>query len=269
MEISKQIKLLIKKYAIYPSKQLGQNFLISSDALRFIQNAVDPVTDKTYIEIGAGFLFCTMLVAEKSKEVIAIEKDKRFIPYYNETVHPRIKIVIGDALKIDFSRYGVTEAFGNIPYNISSPLILKLANTNTVKRTVLLLQKEFARRILAVPDNKDYGAITIFADFFFEKKFLKTFPPHFFYPMPSVSSTLIELKRREVLPDVNKSILFRIVRGAFSQRRKTLFNALKRDFNVVQLKKAFADAGLPLNIRGESLSLNDFLKIAKWFEKHL
>ncbi len=268
MEISKQIKLLIKKYAIYPSKQLGQNFLVSSDALRFIQDTVNPAINKTYIEIGAGFLFCTMLIAEKAKEVIAIEKDRRFVPYYNEIIHPGIKIIIGDALKMDFSKYGKAEVFGNIPYNISSPLILKLADTNTVKRIVLLLQKEFARRILAGPNNKDYGAITAFTDFFFEKKFLKTLPPHFFYPMPSVSSTVIELKRKEVLPDVSQSVLFHIIRDAFLQRRKTLLNALKKDFNTVQLEKAFANAGLPLNIRGESLSLDDFICIAKYLEKH-
>ena len=155
------------------------------------------------------------------------------------------------------------ELFGNIPFNISSPLIVKIAKTKTINRGVLLFQKEFAKRLLAGPGNKDYGSITIFTDFFFKKQFLKTFPPHFFYPMPLVSSTLINFVRRTDTQSVNENLLFCIVKGAFSKRRKTLFNALKKDFDGDILKNAIINAGLPIEIRGENLSLEEFIRVSK------
>ncbi|MCD6107701.1 MAG: ribosomal RNA small subunit methyltransferase A [Caldisericaceae bacterium] len=263
MEISKQIRLLIKKYSLYPSKRLGQSFLIDRSAIFYIRDAINPVNDRIYLEIGPGFLFITNSVAERAKKIIAIEKDKRFEPYYEDTRPENIEIVIQDALKVDFSQWDVEELFGNIPFNISSPLIVKIAKTKTINRAVLLFQKEFAKRLLAGPGNKDYGSITIFTDFFFKKQFLKTFPPHFFYPMPLVSSTLINFVRRTDIQSVNEDLLFRIVKGAFSKRRKTLFNTLKKDFDGDILKNAIIDAGLPIEIRGENLSLEEFIRVSE------
>ncbi len=263
MEISEQVRLLIKKYSLYPSKRLGQNFLIDRSAIFYIRDAINPASGRTYLEIGPGFLFITNSVAERAKKIIAIEKDKRFEPYYEDARHENIEIVMQDALKVDFSQWDVEELFGNIPFNISSPLIVKIAKIKTINRAVLLFQKEFAKRLLAGPGNKDYGSITIFTDFFFKKQFLKTFPPHFFYPMPLVSSTLINLVRRTDIQVVNEDLLFRIVKGAFSKRRKTLFNALKEDFDGDILKKAIINTGLPIEIRGENLSLEEFIRVSK------
>jgi 16S rRNA (adenine1518-N6/adenine1519-N6)-dimethyltransferase len=248
---------------------MGQNFLIKESALQFIKNAISPNENKTYIEVGPGFMFLTELVAADAKEIIAIEKDTRFKEYYAENItRKNIKIVFNDALKIDFDIYKADELFGNIPYGITTDLIIKITRSKTIKRSVLLLQKEFAKRLLSPCNSKTYGAITVFVDFFFEKKFLKTFPPHFFYPKPSISSSLIELKRKENIPDIDKELFFKIVRSAFGKRRKHIVNALSSVFEKDVVINALKNAGIEPSRRAETLTLEEFERIYKFFKNY-
>ena len=266
MDLSRQVKLLINNYKIFPSKNLGQNFLIKESALDFIKEQIAPQKDKSYVEVGAGFLFLTNIVAPFAKEVFAIEKDKRFTPFYKESAPNNVKIILTDALSVDFSIYNTEELFGNIPYNISTDLLLKIIQAKNIKRAILLLQKEFAKRILSEKGSKSYGAITILVDFYFEKKFLKTFPPHFFYPKPTVSSTLIELNKKKVNESVDQDLFFKIVRTAFAQRRKKILNSLSAHFDKDQVRNALAFAKIPFNRRAETLSIEDYMLLYKFFK---
>ncbi len=268
MGLLTELKILIKEYKINPSQRMGQNFLIESSALEYIKNQIKPDKTKTYIEIGPGFLFLTKTVSPHAGKIIAIEKDKRFTLFYLKNKPKNVQIIINDALKVDFSLFDSTEIFGNIPYNISTELLLKISREADINRAVLLLQKEFAARLLASPGNKTYGAITVFIDFFFEKKFLKTFPPHFFYPRPKISSTLIELKKKTVDHSIDTDLLFKIVRTAFGKRRKKILNSLSELFGKEKSMEALKSANIPENARPESLDTKSFLKLYEFLKKY-
>jgi 16S rRNA (adenine1518-N6/adenine1519-N6)-dimethyltransferase len=266
MDLSRQVKLLIENYKIHPSKKFGQNFLIEESALNFIKEKINPQPDKSYIEIGPGFLFLTERIVFSAKEIFAIEKDKRFLPFYKDNMQKNIHLIIDDALKTDFSKFDAKELFGNIPYNISTDLILKIIQTKKINRAVLLLQKEFAMRILSDKGSKTYGAITILIDFFFEKGFLKTFPPHFFYPRPTVSSTLLELVKKDVNKGIDQELFFKIVRSAFSQRRKKIINSLSANFEEAKVANVLKLSGISSGARAETLSMEDYLKLYELFK---
>ncbi len=268
MGLLKELRVLIKQYDIYPSKRMGQNFLIENSALEYIKEQINPNKSTSYLEIGPGFLFLTRKIAPNAKKIIAIEKDKRFEPFYENNSPKNVKIIINDALKEDFSAFETSELFGNIPYNISTELLVKIANEKKIERSVLLLQKEFAKRLLAPPGNKTYGAITVFIDFFFKKQFLKTFPPNFFYPRPKISSTLIEIRRKEVDNTIDTAFFFRIVRAAFAKRRKKIINPLSEIFGREKTLKALKYANITENTRAEDLDTNAFLLLYKFFKKY-
>ncbi|NIA11639.1 MAG: ribosomal RNA small subunit methyltransferase A [Nitrospiraceae bacterium] len=217
--------------------------MIKESALDFIKQEILPEKNKNYIEVGAGFLFLTNIIARSGGKVFAIEKDKRFTDFYKDARYDNVDIILEDALNVDFSALDANELFGNIPYNISTNLLLKIIKTENIERAVLLLQKEFAMRILSDKNHKTYSSITVLADFFFEKHFLKTFPPHFFYPKPRVSSTLIELTKKEVNKEIDQGLFFKIVRAAFSQRRKKILNSLSTGFNRENMERALNPCG--------------------------
>jgi 16S rRNA (adenine1518-N6/adenine1519-N6)-dimethyltransferase len=268
MEISRQIKLLIAQYKVFPSDRLGQNFLIGSSALDFVLKAINPKEDRSYIEVGAGFLYITKLIAVHSQHVFAIEKDKRFAPYYKdffesgEDVVSKVEIIQDDALKVDFNKLNARELCGNIPYYISSDLLVKIAYSSKIERAVILFQKEFADRILAHPNTSEYSAITVLVDFYFDKKFLKTFPESFFYPRPTVSSTFVELTRHKT-PNIKEEDFFKFVRASFGMRRKKITNNLKSLFPQEKIEKALTSIGLDVDVRAEKLSCEDFISLYK------
>ncbi len=268
MGLLSELKILVKQYSLNPSKKMGQNFLIEDSALEFIKEKIKPLKDEAYIEVGPGFLFLTKKIAESAGKIIAIEKDKRFLPFYLENKLQNVEIIINDALKENFSSFGASEIYGNIPYNISTDLLVKISNETKIKRAVLLLQKEFAMRLLASPGNKTYGAITVFIDFFFNKKFLKTFPPHFFYPRPKISSTLIELTKKKQNISVNTELFFKIVRTAFGKRRKKIINPLSELFGKEKAIEGVHYANISEDARAENLNANDYLRLYEFFEKY-
>ncbi len=261
MEIQRSIKILIEKYKIFPSEKLGQNFLINSKALNYITEAINPDKNKSYIEIGSGFLQLTNLVAERAKEVIAIEKDTRFKNFYREITSPNIKIIFADALDIDLSKFPINEVYGNIPYYISSQLIIRISHFMNVKRGVFLLQKEYANRILSKKGSKDYGSITVLVDFFFNKRYLRTFPSSFFYPKPTINSALIELNRKEIDKNLDVQNFLALLRTSFGMRRKKLFNNLKQKFKEEVIKEAMLNAKIPLNSRAENLDIDQYINL--------
>ncbi|BAL80553.1 16S rRNA (adenine(1518)-N(6)/adenine(1519)-N(6))-dimethyltransferase RsmA [Caldisericum exile] len=264
MEISREVKLLIDKYNFKASKRLGQNFLVSSSALNFIVEALTPSKDKSYIEVGPGFAFLTKSVAQFSRHIYAIELDKRFEPFYNENPIQNVTFILGDALSIDFNQFDATEIYGNIPYYITSDLIIKVAKSK-LKRAVFLVQDEFAKRLISNVSTKEYGSITVFTKFFFEVSFLKRFPPSFFIPRPDVYSSLIELKRiREFNPVYEDFLQF--VHRAFTQRRKKLLTTLKASYNF-DFSKVFSEIGLTENARAEDVSVDEFFTIYMAFAK--
>lgn len=264
MEISREIKFLISKYNFRPKDHLGQNFLIASQGLNVIVEVLNPQKDLSYIEIGAGFLTLTRLVSRRAKKVYAVEKDSQYLNFYKdfleENKETNIEILLQDALDLDYGVLQTDEVYGNIPYNISSDLIVKLSKENNIKRIILLLQKEFSDRILANPKTKEYGVLTILTDLFFDKKFIRTFPESFFFPRPQVFSSLIELKRKNAYSiEIEGFISF--VRKSFQMRRKKLINNIKENFPEEKIHNALKKAGLAENIRPEELSSDQYISL--------
>lgn len=269
----KVIRSIQDKFGFTFKKGLGQNFLTSNDILEDITDAAD--IDGGVIEIGPGFGVLTRALAEKAEKVISIELDERLLPVLQYTLSDfdNVKIVNADVLKLDLNSL-IREEFGsqkvsiaaNLPYYITTPIITRLLEEKLpVKNIVVMVQKEVAERMAAEPSTKDYGAITVLCKYFTNPQIVTNVPSSLFVPPPKVDSAVLKL---EVLdkPAVDVSdekLFFRVVKAAFSQRRKTLLNCLCANFPIN--KADMSELLLKINIdpkrRGETLSLKEFAAI--------
>jgi 16S rRNA (adenine1518-N6/adenine1519-N6)-dimethyltransferase len=263
---------------IKPKKSLGQNFLIDPNIQRKIVRACDLHTTDTVIEIGAGRGELTCLLAQEARHVFAVELDHRLIQILKRNLesYPNVSIHHQDALKADLTAimrslgcYNIGKAkavvIGNIPYYITTPIIERLfAQKEVIQSVFLTVQKEFARRIAAPPGSKDYGAFSCFVQFHTQPEILFTIKRGSFYPAPRPDSAFIKLKPRCAPPFKieDEGRLFKIIRLAFGQRRKTLRNSLKGAVPPEKLDKFFKEFSLDKNTRPESLSLEDFTHLA-------
>jgi len=262
----------LKKYGIRPKKWLGQNFLVDNDILEEIVTLYDLGEDEQVVEIGAGLGSLTTRLAPKVRKVLAVEIDKTLAGLLRDRVinDNNVEVINQNILNFDFP--GIAKlhghrlkVLGNIPYNISTPLIFKLIESRTcVSMAVLMFQKEVAQRIVAVPDTKEYGILSVFSQLnaIVSKELIV--PRHHFYPQPKVDSTLVRfLFLKTPLIDIKDEQIFkRVVKASFAQRRKTLKNALKNSLNIdIHLDdviKAMKACGIDPQRRGETLSLEEF-----------
>jgi len=257
-------------------KRLGQNFLVDESIINKIIVEAALNTDDTVIEIGAGAGFVTEKLAEIAKKVIAIELDEDAIDVLQALSYKNIEIIHQDILKTDISAFvqEPVKIIANIPYYITSPIIAHLLgeidereeknkNSQCIKEIILMVQYEVAKRIIAneKSPSKDYGLLSILANYRAETEFICKVPSKSFYPAPKVDSALIKLKiRKKPLVEVENPKLFRqIIKAAFSTRRKTLKNALLQGgFSSEVLLKAFNKTGINPNRRGETLSMQEY-----------
>ena len=257
-------------------KRLGQNFLVDESIINKIIVEAALNTDDTVIEIGAGAGFVTEKLAEIAKKVIAVELDEDAIEVLQALSYKNIEIIHQDILKTDISAFvqEPVKIIANIPYYITSPIIAHLLgeidereeknkNSQCIKEIILMVQYEVAKRIIAneKSPSKDYGLLSILANYRAETEFICKVPSKSFYPAPKVDSALIKLKiRKKPLVEVENPKLFRqIIKAAFSTRRKTLKNALLQGgFSSEVLLKAFNKTGINPNRRGETLSMQEY-----------
>lgn len=245
-------------------KHLGQNFLFDPSILLNIIRSADLSDMDTVVEIGPGPGRLTRLLSERVKKVIAIELD----PYlYNKLTKElkdlsNIDLVLGDALKFPFERLDHFKVVANIPYYITTPIIFRLIDARkSVESMTLTIQKEVAERIVAGPGTKDYGVLSIMVQFRAEPELKFIIPKEAFKPVPKVDSAVIHMKlRREPAVSVQDEALFtRVVKTAFSQRRKTLSNSLSAFKNI---KDILLQAGIDPQRRPETLSLAEFASLS-------
>ncbi len=244
-----------------PRKHLGQNFLSDPSILSRIISAADLTSDDTIVEIGPGHGHMTRMLAERVKRLIAIELDhdlykrltRDFIAYNN------VEIVHGDVLQFPFESLDIFKVVANIPYYITTPIIFRLLDAKQNLRSMTLtIQKEVAERIVALPGGKDYGVLSISSQYFTEPELKFIIPKEAFRPVPKVDSAVIHMTIRGI-PRVtvrDEKLFFRIVRMAFSQRRKTLANSLNSlDKDI---KDTLSEAGIDPRRRPETLSIGEF-----------
>lgn len=260
-------------------KRLGQNFLIDSDVISDIIDYANITKEDVVVEIGPGVGFVTEQLVKYAKKVIAIELDEEAIKELEKLECDNLEIIHNDILKTDLSSLcdGQVKIVANIPYYITSPIIAHLLgeiddleNKNRAKIVdiILMVQEEVARRIVATEKSaaKQYGLLTILSRFWADCSIVRLVGRRSFYPAPKVNSALVSLKvRKEPLIHLSDYSYFRkIVKAAFSQRRKTLKNCLvSSGFDKEKVAKVINKLGLDENIRGEKLSIEDFGKLSE------
>ncbi len=273
------IKQLLHRHGFRFSKSLGQNFLVASWVPEDIADSADIDGGTGVLEIGPGIGCLTEQLSMRAHKVVSIELDNALRPVLAETLGGRenVEIVFGDALKLDIAAL-VNEKMpdmrrvvcANLPYNVTTPIISKLLECGEFETITVMIQREVARRICAAAGTADYGAFTVFVNWYAQPEMLFDVPAGCFIPQPKVTSSVIRLKRRDTPPVQVKSetVFFRVVRAAFAQRRKTLVNALSAGFGELSkesIEKCIIDSGFDAKIRGEVLSIGDFAKIADAF----
>ena len=254
---------------------MGQHFLVDGFVLEKIINGAGISKNDLVIEIGPGIGAMTQALAKKAGHVIAVELDKTLIPLLNDTfANEPVTIVCGDILKTDinaliqqFSHFNF-KAAANLPYYITTPVIFYLLESGIKFDTItVMVQKEVAKRMAAVPGSKDYGSLTLAIQYYADVSLVANVPVNCFMPRPGVDSAVVNLKiLQQPRLAVNKEFLFKIIKAAFGKRRKTLVNCLDGfGFNKHETEKKLLAAGINPSSRGETLNIYDFERIAKMF----
>jgi len=272
----KYVKEIVDKYEFQFSKSLGQNFLIDGNILKNISKAGGITKEDFILEVGPGIGTLTEELALNAKKVVAIELDENLLPILDETLnaYDNVEIVHGDVLKIDLKKLiedklegGPIKVVANLPYYITTPIIGKLLEENlNIDSIIVMVQKEVADRIVASPNNKEYGALSLFINFYSHPEIILKAPKTVFMPQPKIDSSVVKLTIKEELPDVNRDVFFKVVRSAFNKRRKTLLNSLSSGELGLEkkvIKDTLEKANIPANIRAENLNIEDFIKISK------
>lgn len=274
---------ILSKYDIRLTKSLGQNFLTDANILRKITEAGELTPEDLVIEVGPGIGALTVTLAQQASRVVAVEIDKNLIPALKETTGhiPNISVIHEDILKVDINTIlqgwnGPVKVISNLPYYVTTPVVMMfLENNYPIERMVLMVQKEVAQRMAAKPGTKDYGALSVGVQVAGTPKVLFQVSRNCFIPKPDVDSAVLRIiLNGKLLEKINdKTIFFNCVRAAFSQRRKTLLNAMSGAPNwrldKEAIKRLIAAMGLKDTVRGEELSVEQFITLSNLVQQGL
>lgn len=265
---------ILHRFKLRADKKLGQNFLIDEDIVRRIVAAAELTPADTVLEVGPGIGTLTQGLAESGASVVAVELDKRLLPVLAATLegYENVRIVNGDILQVDIMREVDAPEFkvcANLPYYITTPIIFALLEKRLpMERLVAMVQKEVAERMAAQPGGKDYGALSVAIQYYTEPEIAFIVPPSSFIPAPAVDSAVIVCKRRSQPPVqvCDEGLFFRVVKAAFSLRRKMLSNSLKNmGVTGEQAGRWLELAGVDGKRRAETLSLEEFARLTNTF----
>lgn len=269
---------ILRRHNFRFQKKFGQNFLIDTFVLDKIITAAEITDDDYVLEIGPGIGTLTQFLCENAKKVLCVEIDRKLIPILDETLsgYENVTVLNEDIMKIDieqitheFSGGKPIKVVANLPYYITTPIIMKLFESRIpLKSVTVMVQKEVALRMQAKPDTKDYGALSLAVGYYSDVKFVANVPENCFLPRPTVGSAVVCLKCHEKPPVdvVDERLMFQIIRASFNQRRKTLQNGIGNDsslpFTKEMAKSAIEGMGLSASVRGETLSLSQFAELS-------
>ena len=252
---------------VKPLKKFGQNYLMDKNIIRKIAEEMNPQPDDSILEIGPGQGALTQELYRLSADFRAVEIDRRVIEYL-QNGFPGLKIINEDFLKINLKEIAGEKKLriaGNIPYNITSPIVFKLIEEREcIKDAVLMVQNEVAKRMSAKMKSKDYGIFSVVLNYFAEVKYCFKVSPNVFFPRPNVDSAVVHLKFKEIPDDgVDPALFIKVVKGAFGNRRKTLKNSFS---NSIFGAEIFEGCGVDFSKRAEELELNDFLTLTRFVQ---
>ena len=258
---------VLQKYRFNFQKKFGQNFLIDTHVLDKIIDASGVTEDDFVLEIGPGIGTMTQYLCERAREVVSVEIDKNLIPILSDTLknYSNVTVINEDILKLDICKLAEEKNQGkpikvvaNLPYYITTPIIMGLFESHVpIDSITIMVQKEVAERMQEGPGSKEYGALSLAVQYYAKPEIVANVPPNCFMPRPNVGSAVIRLTRHEKPPvEVeDEKLMFRIIRASFNQRRKT---HLPKE--VIQ--ESIVSLGVPENIRGEALSLEQFAELS-------
>jgi 16S rRNA (adenine1518-N6/adenine1519-N6)-dimethyltransferase len=274
----------MKERGFNTKKRFGQNFLIDQNIVQKIVASANLEESDWVLEIGPGLGALTTLMAQVAKRVVAMEIDRDLVAILEELIQePRIKIVEGDALALDWAELlqgagwqgEPLKLVANLPYYLTTPLIMKALESDLpFVDVVVMVQREVADRILADPASKDYGVLSLAVQYYAQPSLVLKVPRTVFMPAPNVDSAVVHLQPRPPQVEAPKEQLFEVIRASFQQRRKTVRNALKPlvaewGLSSEDLDRALAAVQLEPTIRGERLSLEDFNRLTKELMKEV
>ena len=269
---------VLQKYNFNFQKKFGQNFLIDTHVLEKIMDSAEITKEDCVLEIGPGIGTMTQYLAERAGRVVVVEIDKNLIPILQDTLseYDNITIINDDILKVDINKIveelnegKPIKVVANLPYYITTPIIMGLFESRVPLQSItIMVQKEVADRMQVGPGTKDYGALSLAVQYYAKPEIVANVPPNCFIPRPNVGSAVIRLTRYEKPPvEVqDEKQMFALIRASFNQRRKTLMNGLgnasELHFSKEEIAQALEQMGLPLTIRGEALTLEQFANLS-------
>lgn len=267
----------LKTNGIHLKKKYGQNFLVDERVMEKILKAADIGPQDFVLEIGPGIGTLTQYLAANAGKVAAVEIDSSLIPILEKHLFPwnNVELINDDFLNIGAAKISgeyndgkPIKVTANLPYYITTPIIMSILESRApVESVTILIQKEVAERMCASPGTKEYGALTLAVKYYCDVDIAALVPPNCFIPRPEVTSAVVTLKMKEKTPEVkDEKTLFSLIRAAFAQRRKTLVNCLRNSASFSFSRESAAElvkgCGFDENIRGETLSLEEFILIA-------
>ena len=271
----RRVKDALAAHGLSPRKRFGQNFLVREDLAERIVEHFHLREDDVAVEIGPGAGALTARIARRVRQLVAIEKDLGLADYLREELAelPRFELVAADFLDCDLAAIARAHGaerlvvVGNIPYNVTTPILERLfAQRVAVRAAVLLVQREYAERLAAAAGTPEYGALTLFARYHALLEPLMSVRAAAFWPRPEVDSMLVRFFLRDHPPvEAPEALLFRIIRGAFQQRRKQLGNTLEDSLGLARerIEALGRQAGIVMSRRGETLTLEEFARLAR------
>jgi 16S rRNA (adenine1518-N6/adenine1519-N6)-dimethyltransferase len=277
LSLMAKTKEIINRYDFAFKKNFGQNFLIDERVLNKIIAAADITEEDTVLEVGPGIGTLTQALAKSAKKVIAVEIDKTLVPILGEVLadYNNIEIINNDILKVDVAELvrqnggKALKLVANLPYYITTPIIMGILEQKLpVESITVMIQKEVALRMQAAPSTKDYGALSLAVQYYCEPYLVANVPQNCFMPRPNVDSAVIRLTPHKNPPVVakNEQLMFKLIKVAFSQRRKTLlnciFNSNEWGLDKEQIAALLVQSGFDERVRGETLTLEDFARLS-------
>lgn len=273
-----ETKAVLDMFGFSFAKKYGQNFLIDGNIVSNIVKNAGITKEDTVLEIGPGIGTMTQVLCEQAKNVIAVEIDKRLIDVLTFTLrdYDNVTVINSDILKCNieelckqYSSNGRLKVVANLPYYITTPIIMELLEKNinsVIESITVMIQKEVAERLGAEPGNKDYGAITLSINYYSDANIVMTVPASCFMPRPNVDSAVIRMDIYDKPPVATKDEvkMFKVIKAAFSQRRKTLVNSVSSSTDIAKetILKSLNEMGLSESVRGETLSLEQFAELS-------
>lgn len=277
MSVLKETKFILDKYHIHANKNLGQNFLVDDDTVSGIIEVANISKEDLVIEIGPGLGTITKELLERAGKVICIELDERMITILNDrfSLYNNFELINEDVLKVNLQElinkenFKTTKIVANLPYYITTPIIMKLLEERLDIETItVMIQKEVAERLVAEPGKGESGAITYAINYYTKPKIVLQVPNTAFIPEPKVNSTVIQLdvQKEPTVKVLNEEKLFELIKIAFMQKRKTLVNALTNSNKYGSketVEKVIEKMGLDLKIRPEKLTLEQYAELSE------